>query len=51
MNLYEEIEKIKTAGYSELNAQSKLGQDMDVEQSSVAYMVNYDKDYGNIVLL
>lgn len=26
MNLYEEIEKIKASGYSEQNAQSKLGQ-------------------------
>lgn len=28
MNLYEEIEKIKAFGYSEQNAQSKLGQDI-----------------------
>ncbi len=28
MNLYEEIEKIKASGYSEQNAQSKLGQDI-----------------------
>ena len=27
MNLYEEIEKIKASGYSEQNAQSKLGQE------------------------
>lgn len=28
MNLYEEIEKIKQQGYSEANAQSKLGQEI-----------------------
>ena len=28
MNLYEEIEKNKTSGYSEQNAQAKLGQDI-----------------------
>ena len=28
MNLYEEIEKIKAQGYNEVNAQSKLGQDI-----------------------
>lgn len=28
MNMYEEIEKIKAAGYNEQNAQSKLGQDI-----------------------
>lgn len=28
MNLYDEIEKIKMSGYSEQNAQAKLGQDI-----------------------
>ena len=28
MNLYEEVKKIKASGYSEQNAQSKLGQDI-----------------------
>ena len=28
MNLYEEIEKIKEQGFSEADAQSKLGQDI-----------------------
>ena len=28
MKLYEETEKIKASGYSEQNAQSKLGQDI-----------------------
>ena len=40
MNLYEEIERIKSSGYNELNAQSKLGQDIILKAIADSGMAN-----------
>lgn len=50
MNLYEEIEKIKTAGYSELNAQSKLGQDIMIKAIADSGMAHNATIKGGVVM-
>ena len=50
MNLYEEIEKIKTQGYSEENAQSKLGQDIVLKAISDSGMARNATIKGGVVM-
>ena len=45
MNLYEEIEKIKEQGFSEADAQSKLGQDIVLKAISDSGMARNAREY------
>ena len=50
MNLYEEIEKIKASGYSEQNAQSKLGQDIVLKAIADSGMAQNATIKGGVVM-
>ena len=50
MNLYEETEKIKKQGYSESDAQSKLGQDIILKAISDSGMANNATIKGGVVM-
>ena len=50
MNLNEEITKIKASGYSELNAQSKLGQDIVLKAISDSGMARNATIKGGVVM-
>ena len=50
MNLYEEIEKIKKQGYSEADAQSKLGQDIVLKAISDSGMARNATIKGGVVM-
>ncbi len=50
MNLYEEIEKIKASGYSEQNAQSKLGQDIVLKAIADSGMARNATIKGGVVM-
>lgn len=50
MNLYEEIEKIKASGYSEQNAQAKLGQDIVLKAISDSGMAGSATIKGGVVM-
>ncbi len=50
MNLYEEIEKIKTSGYSEQNARSKLGQDIVLKAIADSGMARNATIKGGVVM-
>ena len=50
MNLYEEIEKIKTAGYNEQNAESKLGQDIVLKAIADSGMAKNATIKGGVVM-
>lgn len=50
MNLYEEIEKIKSSGYSEQNAQSKLGQDIVLKAIADSGMARNATIKGGVVM-
>ena len=50
MNLYEEIEKIKEQGYSEADAQSKLGQDIVLKAISDSGMARNATIKGGVVM-
>lgn len=50
MNLYEEIEKIKQQGYSEANAQSKLGQDIVLKAIFESGMAQNATIKGGVVM-
>ncbi|MBR5179911.1 MAG: nucleotidyl transferase AbiEii/AbiGii toxin family protein [Lachnospiraceae bacterium] len=50
MNLYEEIEKIKKQGYSEADAQSKLGQDIVLKAISDSGMAQNATIKGGVVM-
>ena len=50
MNLYEEIEKIKASGYSEQNAQSKLGQDIVLKAIADSGMARNASIKGGVVM-
>lgn len=50
MNLYDEIEKIKASGYSEENAQSKLGQDIVLKAISDSGMARNATIKGGVVM-
>ena len=50
MNLYEEIEKIKGQGYSEADAQSKLGQDIVLKAISDSGMARNATIKGGVVM-
>lgn len=50
MNLYEEIEKIKATGYSEQNAQSKLGQDIVLKAIADSGMARNATIKGGVVM-
>ena len=50
MNLYEEIEKIKAFGYSEQNAQSKLGQDIVLKAVADSCMAQNATIKGGVVM-
>ena len=49
MNLYEEIEKNKVAGYSEQNAQTKLGQDIVLKAIADSDMARNATIKGGVV--
>ena len=50
MNLYEEVEKIKASGYSEQNAQSKLGQDIVLKAIADSGMARNATIKGGVVM-
>lgn len=50
MNLYDEIEKLKAAGYSEQNAQSKLGQDIVLKAIADSGMAQNATIKGGVVM-
>ncbi|MBR2824202.1 MAG: nucleotidyl transferase AbiEii/AbiGii toxin family protein [Clostridia bacterium] len=50
MNLYDEIEKIKASGYSEQNAQSKLGQDIVLKAIADSGMAQNATIKGGVVM-
>ena len=50
MNLYEEIEKIKEQGFSEADAQSKLGQDIVLKAISDSGMARNATIKGGVVM-
>ena len=50
MNLYDEIERIKTEGYSEENAQSKLGQDIVLKAIADSGMARKATIKGGVVM-
>ena len=50
MNLYEGIEKIKAAGYSEQNAQAKLGQDIVLKAIADSGMAQNATIKGGVVM-
>ena len=50
MNLYEEIERIKASGYSEQNAQSKLGQDIVLKAVADSGMAQNATIKGGVVM-
>ncbi len=50
MNLFEEIEKIKASGYSEQNAQSKLGQDIVLKAIADSGMAENTTIKGGVVM-
>ncbi len=50
MNLYEEIERIKASGYSEQNAQSKLGQDIVLKAIADSGMAGNATIKGGVVM-
>lgn len=50
MNLYDEIEKIKTSGYNEQNAESKLGQDIVLKAISDSGMARNTTIKGGVVM-
>ena len=50
MNLYEEIEKIKEQGFSEADAQSKLGQDIVLKAISDSSMARNATIKGGVVM-
>ena len=50
MNLYEEIEKIKETGYSEQDAQSKLGQDIILKAIADSGMAQNATIKGGVVM-
>ncbi len=50
MNLYEEIERIKAEGYSEENAQAKLGQDIILKAISDSKMARNTTIKGGVVM-
>ncbi len=50
MNLYEEIEKIKSSGYSEQNAQLKLGQDIILKAIADSGMAKNTTIKGGVVM-
>lgn len=50
MNLYDEIEKIKMSGYSEQNAQAKLGQDIMLKAIADSGMARSATIKGGVVM-
>ncbi|MDO5435521.1 MAG: nucleotidyl transferase AbiEii/AbiGii toxin family protein [Clostridia bacterium] len=50
MNLYEEIEKLKAAGYSEQNARSRLGQDIVLKAIADSGMARNATIKGGVVM-
>ena len=50
MNLFEEVERIKASGYSEQNAQSKLGQDIILKAISDSGMAQNATIKGGVVM-
>ena len=50
MNLYEETERIKASGYSEQNAQSKLGQDIVLKAIADCGMAQNVTIKGGVVM-